>query len=57
LFILAKGSAKIFAITYNAARKMVSKTGKVAGINMGPHDLRHFSATYEFRAGIPIEIA
>ncbi len=47
---------RIFPITYNAARVMVIKAGKLVGIHLRPHDLRRFSATYASRAGTPIEI-
>jgi integrase/recombinase XerD len=47
---------RIFPITYNAARVMVSKAGELAGIHLKPHDLRRFCATYASRAGTPIEI-
>jgi integrase/recombinase XerD len=47
---------RIFPITYNAARIMVQKAGKMVGIHLRPHDLRRFCATYASRAGTPIEI-
>jgi integrase len=47
---------RIFPITYNAARVMVNKAGKLVGIHLRPHDLRRFCATYASRAGTPIEI-
>jgi integrase/recombinase XerD len=47
---------RIFPITYNADRVMVSKAGKMVGVNLRPHDLRRFCATYASRAGTPIEI-
>jgi integrase/recombinase XerD len=47
---------RIFPISYNAARVMVSKAGKMAGVKLRPHDLRRFCATYASRAGTPIEI-
>jgi integrase len=47
---------RIFPITYNAARIMVQKAGELVGINLRPHDLRRFCATYASRAGTPIEI-
>jgi integrase len=51
------GSEKrIFPITYNAARIMVKNAGKLVGIDLRPHDLRRFSATYASRSGTPIEI-
>ena len=47
---------RIFPITYNAARVMVSKAGKLVGVHLRPHDLRRFSATHASRSGTPIEI-
>jgi integrase len=47
---------RVFPITYNAARVMVKKAGKLVGIDLRPHDLRRFSATYASRSGAPIEI-
>ena len=47
---------RIFPITYNAARVMVNKAGKMVGIHLRPHDLRRFSATHASRSGTPIEI-
>ena len=47
---------RISPITYEAARQMVVKAGKMVGIHLRPHDLRRHSATYASRAGVPIEI-
>jgi len=47
---------RIFPITYAAARIMVNKAGKRAGIHLRPHDLRRHAATYASRSGTPIEI-
>jgi integrase len=47
---------KIFPITYAAARIAVKKAGKLAGIELRPHDLRRHAATYASRSGVPIEI-
>ena len=47
---------RIFPITYAAARILVQKAGKLAGINLRPHDLRRHAATYASRSGVPIEI-
>lgn len=46
---------RIFPITYNAARVMVNKAGKLVGIHLRPHDLRRFCATYASRSSVPIE--
>jgi len=47
---------RIFPITYAAARMVVKKAGKLAGIELRPHDLRRHAATYASRSGVPIEI-
>ena len=47
---------RIFPISYQAARAVVKKTGRLVGIDMKPHDLRRHAATYARRSGTPIEI-
>ena len=47
---------RIFPISYEAARTMVVKAGKLVGIHLRPHDLRRHSATHASRSGVPIEI-
>jgi integrase len=47
---------RIFPISYEAARAIVSKAGALVGIRLKPHDLRRHSATYASRSGVPIEI-
>ena len=37
---------RIFPISYEAARMMVLKAGKMVGIHLRPHDLRRHAATY-----------
>lgn len=51
-----KPNDRIFPISYEAARAMVNKAGKIVGIPLRPHDLRRHSATYASRSGVPIEI-
>ena len=46
----------IFPITYAGARVVVKKAMKLVGIDLRPHDLRRFAATYASRSGTPIEI-
>ena len=48
--------ARIFPISYPAARIVVKKAGELVGIRLRPHDLRRHAATYASRAGTPIEI-
>ena len=47
---------RIFPISYEGARVIVAKVGKLVGIKLRPHDLRRHSATYASRSGVPIEI-
>jgi integrase/recombinase XerD len=49
-------NAKIFPISYPAARIVVKKAGEIVGIRLRPHDLRRHAATYASRSGTPIEI-
>jgi integrase len=46
----------LFPISYNAARIMVRKAGRLVGIHLRPHDLRRHAATFASRSGTPIEI-
>ena len=48
--------ARIFPITYAAARIIVKKAGELVGIHLKPHDLRRHAATYASRSGTPLEI-
>jgi integrase len=47
---------RIFPVSYEGARVIVAKAGRLVGIKLGPHDLRCHSATYASRSGVPIEI-
>ena len=47
---------RIFQISYEAARVIVAKAGKLVGIKLRPHDLRRHAATYASRSGVPIEV-
>jgi len=51
-----KPDARIFPITYAAARLIVKKTGEIVGVHVRPHDLRRHAATYASRSGTPLEI-
>ena len=48
--------ARIFPITYAAARLVVIKAGAMVGADIRPHDLRRHAATYASRSGTPLEI-
>jgi integrase len=43
-------------MTYQCARIIVNKAGKLVGIHLRPHDLRRHAATHASRCGTPIEI-
>ena len=47
---------RIFPIKYCAARIIVKKAGELIGVDVRPHDLRRYAATYASRAGTPVEI-
>jgi integrase len=51
-----ESNKRIFPISYEAARFMVTKAGEMVGVRLRPHDLRRHAATYASRAGVPIEI-
>jgi integrase len=51
-----KPDARIFPITYAAARLIVKKAGKLVDVHVKPHDLRRHAATYASRSGTPLEI-
>ncbi|UCF86389.1 MAG: site-specific integrase [Desulfobacteraceae bacterium] len=58
-YIRKKGlesTQRIFPIGYTGAREMVRIAGKLAGIDLRPHDLRRHAATYASRDGAPLEI-
>ena len=48
--------ARIFPLTYAAARLIVKKAGNLVNIHVRPHDLRRHAATYASRSGTPLEI-
>jgi integrase len=51
-----KPESRIFPICYSSALSMVRKLGEKIGIQIRPHDLRRYSATYASRNGIPLEV-
>ncbi len=53
---MLESEQRIFPITYAAARIVVKKAGKLAGIKLRLHDLRRHAATYASRSAVPIEI-
>ena len=48
--------SRIFPICYSSALSMVRKLGEKIGIQIRPHDLRRYSATYASRNGVPLEV-
>jgi integrase/recombinase XerD len=46
----------VFPMSYNTARIMVRKAGRLLEIHLRPHDLRRHAATFASRSGTPIEI-
>ena len=46
----------LFPISYEAARFIVAKAGRLVNIKLRPHDLRRHAATYASRSGVPIEV-
>jgi integrase/recombinase XerD len=54
--VCKKPEDRIFPISYEAARILVLKAGKLVGIHLRPHDLRRHSATYASRSVVPLEI-
>ena len=51
-----KPDARIFPLTYAAARLIVKKAGNLVSVHVRPHDLRRHAATYASRSGTPLEI-
>jgi len=51
-----KPDARIFPITYAAARLIVKKAENLVDVHVKPHDLRRHAATYASRSGTPLEI-
>jgi len=46
----------IFPLTYGGARYVVKRAGKRLGVNLRPHDLRRYAATFASRSGVPLEV-
>jgi integrase/recombinase XerD len=47
---------RIFPICYSTARLLVKRLGATLNVNISPHDLRRYSATYASRNGVPLEV-
>jgi len=51
-----QGGDLIFPICYSTARSMIKGLGATLNVNVSPHDLRRYSATYASRNGVPLEV-
>ena len=47
---------RLFPLSYQGARAMVQKAGKLVNIHLRPHDLRRHAATHASRSGTPLEV-
>jgi integrase len=47
---------RIFGLSTQGAREVVKRAARLVGVNVRPHDLRRFAATYASRSGTPLEI-
>jgi integrase len=47
---------RIFRLSTQGAREIVKRAARLVGVNVRPHDLRRFAATYASRSGTPLEI-
>jgi integrase len=51
-----QGEDLIFPICYSMARYLIRELGTKLNVNVSPHDLRRYSATYASRNGVPLEV-
>jgi integrase/recombinase XerD len=51
-----QGEARVFPICYSTARSLVRGLGVKLNVQVSPHDLRRYSATYASRNGVPLEV-
>ena len=51
-----QGEDLIFPICYSTARYLIRGLGTKLNVNVSPHDLRRYSATYASRNGVPLEV-
>jgi integrase len=54
--VCKRSDDRIFPTSYEGARVIAAKAGKLVGVKLRPHDLRRHSATYASPSGVPIEI-
>jgi len=47
---------RLFPICYSTARSLIKRLGAKLNVNISPHDLRRYSATYASRNGVPLEV-
>ena len=55
-FACKNADDQLFPISYEAARFIVAKAGRLVNIKLRLHDLRRHAATYASKSGLPIEI-
>jgi integrase/recombinase XerD len=51
-----QGEDRLFPICYSTARTLIKRLGAKLDVNVSPHDLRRYSATYASRNGVPLEV-
>jgi len=51
-----QGEKRIFTICYLTARYLIRGLGAKLNVNVSPHDLSRYSATYASRNGVPLEV-
>ena len=51
-----QGEDRVFPICYSTARSLVKGLGAKLNVQVSPHDLRRYSATYASRNGVPLEV-
>ncbi len=50
------GEDRVFPMCYSTARSLIRGLGAKLNVQVSPHDLRRYSATYASRNGIPLEV-
>jgi len=47
---------RLFPICYSTARSLIKRLGATLNVDVSPHDLRRYSATYASKNGVPLEV-
>lgn len=50
---ILQGEDRVFPICYSTARSLIRGLGAKLNVQVSPHDLRRYSATYASRNGVP----